>query len=533
MSTPDNPHAQVLATDGLLRQLELLVARGRFDAASVLLAEAGGVVLQDHRVMRLHGVVLHQLARFPEAAEVWRQLTRLFPNDASLQNNLGGALGATGDLASAIPALRRACELAPEKPNHWYNLAKALAASSRAREACTVLDRLLELTPRDTKARLLLADCCKTCGRLEQAEMELRSILATDGDSIPAWSRLVSLKSAGLGSKEMARLAELYSNCAPTHPYRSSLGFAYGLALEAAGSYREAYSVLVEANRFKRQSLRWDADQHSRKVDALMLAFARPLARATDPTLGKQAILIFGMPRSGSTLLEQILSAHPDVATAGEVGDLSIVVEEESTRRGESLAEWAPKASGQDWARLGKLYLARMARAQHGKPMFTDKELGKWQLVGAAQAMLPGARFIYCERDPVETCWSCFKHEFERDQLYSYDFEELARYWNDCTRMVAFWRERFPKLVHRHVHEDLVADPEKEIRRLLEYCGLAFDPACIRFHEVEREVRTASAGQVRQPLMRQQRLVERYGPLLAPLRQALASVGASGDYRPG
>lgn len=182
-----------------------------------------------------------------------------------------------------------------------------------------------------------------------------------------------------------------------------------------------------------------------------------------------------------------------------------------------------PHATAEDWARLGKCYLARMSGMQSGMRMFTDRELSKWQLVGAARAMLPGAKFIYCERNAVETCWSCLKHEFERDQLYSYDFDELSQYWNDCTRMVAFWCQRFPGLIYKHVHEDLIADPERESRRLLDYCGLEFDSTCLQFHQVERDVRTASAGQVRQPLIRQQGLASRYGPLLNPLKQALAS----------
>jgi hypothetical protein len=185
------------------------------------------------------------------------------------------------------------------------------------------------------------------------------------------------------------------------------------------------------------------------------------------------------------------------------------------------MPQWAPMATAEDWARLGNTYLERTARWRRQRPIFTDKELGKWQLVGAARAMLPGARFIHCRRDPVETCWSCFKHEFKTDQLYSYDFRELAAYWRDYDRLVRFWQAQYPGLIYDYVYEELVERPEAEIRRLLDFCDLPFDPACLRFHEVDRDVRTASAGQVRQPLNRNTAQARYYGALLDPLRSAL------------
>ncbi|WP_336805909.1 tetratricopeptide repeat-containing sulfotransferase family protein [Fulvimonas yonginensis] len=507
----------------LLHRAESLARRGALSEASVLLRDAAEAWPGHDRVLRLQGIVSHQMGRFAEAAMAWSHLTRLFPQDASLHNNLGSALGASGDLSGAITAIRRACELAPEKPNYWYNLAKALASASHAREACTALMRLLELSPEDNEARLMLADCCKACGRLGQAEAELRTILHAEPASIEAWARLVGLKTATLTREDLAQLGQAHSHCPPDHPYRASLGFAYGAALEAAGRFEDAYRVIVDANRRKRTSVEWQADRISALADAQMRAFAGPVSEAEDPTLGREAILIFGMPRSGSTLVEQMLCAHPSVQAAGEVGDFSAVLTEESVRRGKPPAAWVSEASAQDWTRLGRSYLERMAGKHRGKPMFTDKELSKWQFVGIARSMLPGARFVYCERDPVETCWSCYKHEFERDQLYSYDLDELGRYWYDCTRTVGFWRDRFPDLIHAVVHEALLADPEREVRRLLAYCGLSFEPACLRFYEVERDVRTASAGQVRQPLMRQPGLAERYGPLFDPLRHALSA----------
>lgn len=505
----------------ILRRAELCLARGEFSLASDML-ERCLVLAPDHPgLLRRLAVALHMQEHFREAAAVLQRVLLQCPDDVTVYNNLGSALGAAGDMEGAAAALRRACEMAPERANSWYNLAKALEGTSDAAGACAALTRFLELRPEDTEARILRADSLKILGRLKEAESDLRHVLATHPDSIEAWTPLVNLKSVKLSDQDLSEIKRIHSRQGTREDYRTSLGFAFGQALEANQRYNEAFSVLVEANAAKRKQVRWDPAGTSHFVDDTIKAFAQPLPQPLDAQRGQEVILLFGMPRAGTTLLEQILSAHPQIEGAGEVPDLGVVLHEESMRRGADIPQWAPLATASDWARLGDAYLERTARWRQRRPMFTDKELGKWQIVGAARAMLPGARFIDCRRDPLESCWSCFKHEFKTDQLYSYDFRELAAYWHDYDRLMQFWQTRYPGLVYNYVYEDLLERPETEIRRLLDYCGLPFDPACLRFHEVERNVRTASAGQVRQPLNPNTAQSGHYGSLLNPLREAL------------
>jgi sulfotransferase family protein len=247
------------------------------------------------------------------------------------------------------------------------------------------------------------------------------------------------------------------------------------------------------------------------------------LAPAEQSTFGSEAIFIVSLPRSGSTLVEQIIAAHPDVEGAGELPDLSIVIEEESHRRGRPFPTWATEADAADWHRLGARYLERTERWRQRRPRFTDKSLLNAPYVGAAAAMLPGARFVDCRRDPVETALSCYRQWFAQGQAWSYAIDDIAAFQRGHERLMALWRTRMPASLHTVAHETLVAEPEASVRQLLAFCGLGFDPACLAFHRSDRSVRTASAAQVRQPLRQDTGRAHRYGALLDPLRRALAS----------
>jgi hypothetical protein len=233
-------------------------------------------------------------------------------------------------------------------------------------------------------------------------------------------------------------------------------------------------------------------------------------------------VFLVGMPRSGSTLAEQILAAHPLVTAGGETGWLTGVLQAESVRRGIPFPSWVGDATRDGWTRLGDEYLARVDRVRAPGTHFTDKTLTNWQTLGAIRRMLPGARVVHCRRDALETAWSCYKHNFASEQFWSYDIAELAAFFGDCERAMRAWNARFPGWIHAHEHEALLADPERATRSLLDASGLSFDPACLRFENADREVRTASAAQVRAPLRADDRIARKYGALLDPLRAALA-----------
>jgi hypothetical protein len=261
-------------------------------------------------------------------------------------------------------------------------------------------------------------------------------------------------------------------------------------------------------------------------MEAIRDAFGAPLPSPVDPEMGREVILIVSVPRSGSSLVEQILASHSRVHGANEITDLPDVIHGESRRRGRAFPEWVRYADAEDWARLGREYLARTERWRRERPLSTDKNMVSWELLGAALAMLPGARVVSCHRDPLETCLACYRQWFVKGAEFSYDLDEMADYLFDYGVMSQFWRERFPERIFELVHEALLSDPGIVIPRLLDFCGLAFEPACLEFHRTDRMVLSAaSAAQVRQPLRRDTARSAAYGGCLDPVRRRLRAYG--------
>jgi tetratricopeptide (TPR) repeat protein len=471
--------------------------------------------------LRLLGISQHLQRNYKAAAATLREALSARPDDALILNNLGSALRGCGDAEGAVAAFRRATELAPTLAAPWYNLGKALKNNTYPEQARTAFERALQCDPEYAQAWVPLGDVLKAVGNVETAVNCYRTALRYPDQAPRAWFHLSNLKTVHLSAEDTARLQVIFKDPALADEQRVFAGYALAKALEDQHDYAAAFEALRRTNELKRRKVPWNAGLFSAKISAIQAAFARPVAATTDSTLGHQVIFIVSLPRSGSTLTEQILASHPQVEGANELQDLPTVLNEESRRRGCEFPEWVNEATADDWHRLGQQYMQRTSRWHREKPRFTDKGLSNWQFIGAAAAMLPAARFVNCRRDPVETCVSCYRQYFSRGNYFSYDLQELGSYWRDYDRLGRAWQALFPDRVFEQVYEDLLADPEAQIRRLLEFLDLQFDPACLQFHRSKRVVRTASAAQVRQPLRRDTARASRYGSALDPLRAAL------------
>ena len=479
-------------------------------------------------LLRLEALALLQLGRHAHALEVLHEAVERAPDDALITCQFGAALAQNGDMAGAEEAFRRAIAQDPALVDAWYNLAHALDRRGDAHGANQAYERVLALRPGHAAARVQRAEMLKMLGRLDEAEAELRAVLAAEPGSVSAWVGLSNLKTFRPDDAELERLLALQAGGAVPEHRRVDFDFACAALLEARGRYAEAYPLFVRANAGKRRSVRWNAAAVSRLVDEIIERFAR-LPPAPADARGSDVIFLVGMPRSGSTLVEQILASHPLVQGGGERNEIVQVLQAESQRRGQPFPSWVEDATDEDWRRLGEDYLARGRVWRDSRRRFTDKTLANWQALAAIRRMLPGARVIHCRRDPLETLWSCYKHHFSEAQSFSYDLDELVAFWRDCERAMAAWSRLLPGWIHPFVHEELLREPEASVRSLVGALGLPFDPACLAFHETARVVQTSSASQVRQPLQRDLAVASHYGALLDPLRRRMAASTAGAE----
>ncbi len=514
------------AASRMLERARTELARRQLDAAAQSLANVLSLVPGCVEAVKLSGVVAQMRGEHARAVELLRRAGGAAPRDPGIHMALGISLFETGHAEAAIASLQRAAELAPDAAPVWYNLGKALKLNVQMEAAVAALLRALALDPRHVTARITLADAQASVGRIDEAAANLREVLKRHPGHAHAWFALANMKVVPLGRDDVLQLRRAIEEPGTSTEARILLSFSLAKALEDQGDYAASFEVLQRANAMQRGRITWDAARHRRHVEAIEHAFALPPPAPLDPGLGREVILIVGVPRSGTTLVEQILASHPRIEGANEILDLPNIVEEESSRRGCPFPRWVAAATPQDWQRLGRDYLARTERWRRQRPRFTDKNLVNWELIGAALTMLPGARVIVCRRDPVETCLACYRQWFSHDAEFSYDLDDMADYLIDFERLSRFWQARYPGQVLGLDHESLQSDPEGVIRRLLDFLALPFDPTCLAFHETARTVvSAASAGQVRKPLRRDTARAARYGNRLDGLRLRLAAAG--------
>ncbi|MCC7097324.1 MAG: sulfotransferase [Thermomonas sp.] len=464
---------------------------------------------------------LHTRRPGPALATLTRALA-LAPRDALLHADFGTAQAACGDIDAALTSWRRACTLDASQPMAWFNLGRNLQQRGETRAAIEALQHAVDLTPTLLPARILLGDALVHAGQFDAAAHQYREAIRMHPQCGDAWRGLSNIKTAPLADADIQtlRLQIGRSDIAPTD--RIAMGHALGKAEEDRGALDAALSAFTAANARQEQLTPWRPEAfESFLIQALAATEALPTPQ--DPLLGHEIIFIVGLPRSGSTLFEQILASHPDVEGASELDDLGVVIQQESVRRKTPYPHWVPHASTADWHRLGQAYLERTARWRTKRPRMTDKQPDNWKHAGILRAMLPGARVIETRRDPLDTAWSCFKQQFYSQPHFANTLDHIGLYLRRSEQAMDIWRGRDPAHIHVHHYEALLAEPEARIRALLDACALAFDPVCLAFHTAARSVRTASAAQVRQPLRASAGQAQRYGARLDPLRKALES----------
>jgi len=505
----------------LIQRASDALIHNRPDLARMAMVVALAQAPSDPDVLRMMGLVYSEEHDYAAACRHFEQAMQCGHADALLHRQYADALEKSGAIEEAFKLRKLATERFPASALALFDLGEHCFVYEDMKQAVVALEEAVRLAPGYVPALLKLGSALVYVGRIEEGAAAYRQVLAQHPDFGAAWFSLANIKTLPFVPSEIAEMRRMLQDGSIKDPDRLLIEYALAKACEDAGSYPEAFSLLADANGRKRRQVGWSAARFSQQVRHAEQVFATPLDGVDDPEFGSEVIFIVGLPRSGTTLTEQIIASHSRVEGANELPDLGRVLTEESMRLRQPYPDWVTGATRDDWRRLGQRYLDSTSRWRRRRPVFTDKMPSNWLFIGAIRAMLPGARIVVCRRDPLENCWSCYKQFFYGGWDFSFSLDDIAAYWQDFDRNVSGWMRRSDGRIREQGYEALLENPGAEIRDLLAFCGLPFEDACLEFHKSSRSVRTASAGQVRQPLQKNTAKAARYGTLLDPLRLAL------------
>ncbi len=481
-------------------------------------AEAGA------EIERARGLL--QAGRLEEAEPLVERLLQSVPDEPAVQHLLGLVHYRRGRLEDAVAALRRTVELAPREPRYRLDLGSCAAAAGDEDEAIEQYERVAELAPDNTDCLMRLAIVHGDAGRMDACIEAYERAIARDPTAGGAHYGLAMAKRFEADDPHIRQLTGLLErdDLAPLN--EATIAFALGIALDQLDRVDEAMACYHRGNRIKRTLNPFDLAAERANTERIIHSFPASLFEGREATgdPSEKPVFVVGMPRSGTTLLEQILDSHPRVHGAGEINDLWRTVNGIGRwlPAGASLPEAVGQVDPAAWGELGARYVARLARYSETADRVIDKLPFNYTMLGMIRLMLPNARIVHCVRDPRDTCVSCYLTSFGNDRGFTSDLAELGETYRLYWRLMRHWQAVLPGGLHEVRYEALIGDLEGETRRLLDFLGLEWAPECLEFHANRRPVATASMTQVRRPAYRTSigrwRRYERHlGPLLEAL----------------
>ena len=473
-----------------LREARLKRRLRRDDRSVDALCGLAAIYLQRGYLEEAVRLLRHALKQTGDSARVWGLLTQ--------------GLLARGRLLEAQESNQQALRVEPGNPQHWVALASINNRLLRPEAALAAYRQAELLDPQLPLLHLSIGHVLKTLGRRSECERVYRECIAREPASGEAYWSLADLKNYAFSAAEVEAMSALVAAGAGSEANLARLHFALGRAYELRGDARRAFEHYGRGNRLRRTQAPFDIAAFESRCRRITACFDRAFFAAADGAghADPAPIFIVGMPRSGSTLVEQILASHSCVEGTMELPNvLNYVREFDSLSASrDAYPESASAAPGAVFAALGRRYIEETLPLRSGRVRFIDKMPNNFAHVGLIHAMLPRATIIDVRRHPMDACFSCFKQHFAAGQAFSYDLEELGRYYRQYLSVMDHWDAVLPGKVLHVAYEELVRTPEPVIRSLLAHCGLPYEGACLDFHLTQRPVRTSSSEQVRQPL---------------------------------
>ncbi|WP_395646359.1 tetratricopeptide repeat-containing sulfotransferase family protein [Terricaulis sp.] len=515
--------------DPRLMHAAIALCEGKLAVAEQLLRERLRATPTDVAAIRMLAEVGARLGRFEDAEKLLRRCLELAPSFHAARHNYAIVLHRESKSDEALKQLDLLLRAEPDNPSYQFLRAAALARIGEYEAAIAIYRDVLARYPNSARGWLSLGHACKTAGLRTESIAAYEQVVADAPHFGEAYWSLANLKTHPFDDAAVARMTRQLERADLGDEDRFHIHYALGKAYEDKQQFEQSFAHYAAGARIRRTGLDYKADETTQAARDHTALFTRAFfdSRKGQGAASSDPIFIVGLPRSGSTLIEQILASHSMVEGTMELPDIIAMAKRlgGGKVRGGSYPGVLAELSPEQIKALGEEYIARTrVQRKTDRPFFIDKMPNNSQHVGFIHLILPNAKIIDARRHPMAACFSAFKQHFARGQAFTYDLADVGRYYSDYVEMMARFEAAAPGRVHRVLYEDMIENTEAEVRRLLSYLGLPFEPACLEFYANKRAVRTASSEQVRQQIYTG--AVEQwrhYEPWLQPLKTALGS----------
>lgn len=471
------------------------------------------------------GIVLAQLDHAEEAIVFYKRALAIRPDHANAYQNMGNAYLKLEKADEAADAYRKCLAIVPRHYRVQYSLGNALARGGKLEDAIAAYETALELNPGFAEVHHGIGNVLQQLGKIDEAAKHFEKALVLRPDFAPAYDALSRQKKIEDEGASAESLEKLLAQKNLPQGERCSAFFALGRIYGDQGDYERSFENYRRGNELMRED--FDVRKHVDFVNEIIETFTPALFEKCkgmgDPST--KPIFIVGMIRSGTTLVEQIVSSHPQVYGAGELDDMKNVarVLPRILKSKKPFPLCAKEMTAAGAKEAAKLYLDAIAKLSNGEPYVTDKMPGNFFHAGLIRLMFPNARIIHTRRHPLDNCLSAYFNKFQTGQQFSYDLTYLGKYYREYARLMDHWRKVLPQPFLEVQYEELVENQERLSRQIIEFCGLPWDDRCLEFHKNERPIRTASSWQVRQPMYTSS--VDRWRPYVKQLQPLIAALG--------
>jgi tetratricopeptide (TPR) repeat protein len=525
-------HVKCSTRDPLLQEAAAAMVRQDVAVAERVLKKYLHKNPTDVAAIRMLAEVAIRCGRDSEAENLLLRCLELAPSFTAARYNYALLLQRREDSPRALVEIEKCLEVDPDRPGYRNLAAVILGRVGEFRRASEMYARLLSEYPEQARVWLSYGHVLKTEGRQEESIEAYRTSIKLDPQLGEAYWSIANLKTFRFEQSDLAAMEQQMAGTELSDKNRWHLHFALGKAYEDAKDYEQSFRHYADGNGLYLSGHSYDADFITTRTERLRQGFSREFF-AEREGLGSESpdpIFIIGMPRAGSTLLEQILSCHSAIEGTSELPDMISLAhqlrEEADTREIAGYAGVLAQKNSDELRELGELYVERTRiHRKTDRPFFIDKMPNNFLYLGIIKTILPNAKIIDARRHPLGCCFSNFKQFYAQGQNFSYSLEDVGRFYSDYVRLMDHFDHALPGQLHRVFYEDTVADTEKVVRDLLEYCGLEYEPECLRFFESQRPVRTASSEQVRQPIYREGvEQWQHFEKWLGPLKDSLGAV---------